>query len=79
MKTTIGGDVAVSETWKWSVTPGFLAPGGEKLIAKKKFGGSTSWSSIETKTFRQNIDITIEPGKKVSLSFPTLFYYFVLY
>ncbi|KAK7033586.1 hypothetical protein VNI00_012823 [Paramarasmius palmivorus] len=33
LKTTIGGDISVSQTWKYSVSEGFSASGGEELPA----------------------------------------------
>jgi hypothetical protein len=64
--TTIGGDSTVSQTWKYGVSEGFSADGGEELPIGVSFENSDTWSNTEAKTFRQNIDITIKPGKKVS-------------
>ncbi|EEB90074.1 hypothetical protein MPER_11769 [Moniliophthora perniciosa FA553] len=66
LKTTIGGDTSVSQTWKYGVSVGFSADGGEELPVGVSFESSDTWSNTEAKTFRQNIDITIQPGKKAS-------------
>ncbi|KAK7017563.1 hypothetical protein VNI00_018577 [Paramarasmius palmivorus] len=67
LKTTIGGDTSVSQTWKYGVSEGFSADGGEELPVGVSFENSDTWSNTEAKTFRQNIDITIQPGKKAAL------------
>ncbi|KAK7039257.1 hypothetical protein VNI00_010162 [Paramarasmius palmivorus] len=67
LKTTIGGDTSVSQTWKYGVSVGFSADGGEELPIGVSFESSDTWSNTEAKTFRQNIDITIKPGKKAAL------------
>ncbi|KAK7040900.1 hypothetical protein VNI00_009496 [Paramarasmius palmivorus] len=67
LKTTIGGDTSVSQTWKYGVSEGFSADGGEELPIGVSFENSDTWSNTEAKTFRQNIDITIQPGKKAAL------------
>ncbi|EEB90364.1 hypothetical protein MPER_11438 [Moniliophthora perniciosa FA553] len=51
LKTTIGGDTSVAQTWKYGVSVGFSADS----------------EAEKAKTFRQNIDITIQPGKKAAL------------
>lgn len=66
LKTTIGGDKTVAQTWKYGVSVGFEADGGEELPIGVSFKSSDSWTETESKTFRQNIDVTIKPGKKVS-------------
>ncbi|KAI3618014.1 hypothetical protein WG66_005839 [Moniliophthora roreri] len=67
LKTTIGGDTSVAQTWKYGVSVGFSADGGEELPVGVSFENSDTWSNTEAKTFRQNIDITIQPGKKAAL------------
>ncbi|KAJ8076788.1 hypothetical protein PM082_001211 [Marasmius tenuissimus] len=66
LKTTIGGDRSVSQTWKYGVSAGFSADGGEKLPVGVSFESSDSWSNTETKTFRQNIEVTFKPEQKAS-------------
>jgi len=66
LKTLIGGSKSVSQTFKFGVSVGFGASGGEELPIGVSFSNSDSWSNTETKTFTQNIEVTIEPGKKVS-------------
>ncbi|KAJ8093553.1 hypothetical protein PM082_020411 [Marasmius tenuissimus] len=67
LKTTIGGDKSVSQTWKYGVTTGFSAKGGEELPIGVSFESSDKWSNTETRTFRQNIQVTIRPGYKAAL------------
>ncbi|KAL0069419.1 hypothetical protein AAF712_003444 [Marasmius tenuissimus] len=67
LKTTIGGDKSVSQTWKYGVSVGFEADGGDELPIGASFESSDSWSNTETKTFRQNIEVTIKPGQKAAL------------
>ncbi|KAJ8093509.1 hypothetical protein AAF712_002288 [Marasmius tenuissimus] len=67
LKTTIGGDRTVSQTWKYGVSAGFSADGGEELPIGVSFESSDTWSNTEAKTFRQNIEVTIQPGKKAAL------------
>ncbi|KAL0072640.1 hypothetical protein AAF712_000403 [Marasmius tenuissimus] len=67
LKTTIGGDRSVSQTWKYGVSAGFSADGGEKLPVGVSFESSDSWSNTETKTFRQNIEVTFKPEQKASV------------
>ncbi|KAK7040685.1 hypothetical protein VNI00_009591 [Paramarasmius palmivorus] len=56
LKTTIGGDTSVSQNLEiWQLPVGV------------SFENSDTWSNTEAKTFRQNIDITIQPGKKAAL------------
>jgi len=57
----------VSETWKYGVNVGFEASGGEEIPIGISITSSNNWSQTEAKTFRQNIDITISPGKKAAL------------
>uniref|UniRef100_A0A0W0FMA1 Uncharacterized protein n=1 Tax=Moniliophthora roreri TaxID=221103 RepID=A0A0W0FMA1_MONRR len=66
LKTTIGGDTSVAQTWKYGISVGFSADGGEELPIGVSFENSDTWSNTEAKTFRQNIDITIQPGKKAN-------------
>lgn len=63
--STVGGDSTVAQTWKEGVTEGFSADGGEEFPVGISITNSDTWSTTDTKTFRQNIDITISPGKKV--------------
>jgi hypothetical protein len=65
IKTTVGGDTTVAQTWKYGISEGFSADGGEELPIGVSFENSDTWSNTDAKTFRQNIDITIQPGKKV--------------
>ncbi|KAK7457920.1 hypothetical protein VKT23_010267 [Stygiomarasmius scandens] len=67
IKTTVGGDTTVSQTWKYGVSEGFSADGGEELPIGVSFENSDTWSNTDAKTFRQNIDMTIQPGKKAAV------------
>ncbi|KAF5361523.1 hypothetical protein D9758_006170 [Tetrapyrgos nigripes] len=67
IKTTIGGDTSVAQTWKYGISAGFSADGGEELPVGVSFESSDTWSNTDAKTFRQNIDVTIQPGKKAAL------------
>lgn len=46
---------------------GFNTNSSLKLPPGTKVMNSTTWSSTESYTFRQNIDLTISPGKKAGL------------
>ncbi|THU91568.1 hypothetical protein K435DRAFT_840962 [Dendrothele bispora CBS 962.96] len=67
IKTTVGGDTTVSQTWKYGVSEGFSADGGEELPIGVSFQNSDTWSNTDARTFRQNIDMTIQPGKKAAV------------
>ncbi|KAF9269361.1 hypothetical protein L218DRAFT_1072226 [Marasmius fiardii PR-910] len=67
LKTTIGGDRTVSQTWKYGVSTGFSADGGEELPIGVSFTNSDTWSNTEEKTFSQNVQVTIRPGQKAAL------------
>ncbi|KAJ8093558.1 hypothetical protein PM082_020416 [Marasmius tenuissimus] len=67
LKTLIGGSKSVSQTFRFGVSVGFGADGGAELPIGVSFSNSESWSNTETKTFTQNVEVTIEPGKKAAL------------
>ncbi|KAG7085656.1 hypothetical protein E1B28_003202 [Marasmius oreades] len=67
LKTTIGGDKTVSQSWKWGVSEGFSADGGEELPIGASFENSDTWTSTEDKKFSQNVEVTIRPGQKAAL------------
>ncbi|KAL0573906.1 hypothetical protein V5O48_008054 [Marasmius crinis-equi] len=59
LKTTIGGDKTVAQTWKYGVSVGFGADGGEELPVGVEFKSSDTWSNTEAKTFRQNVQAAL--------------------
>ncbi|KAI3607336.1 ribosomalproteinS8 [Moniliophthora roreri] len=67
LKTTVGGSASVAQTFRFGVSEGFSASGGEELPIGVSFSNSDSWSNTETKTFTQNIDVTIRPGQKAAV------------
>ncbi|KAK7056948.1 hypothetical protein VNI00_002666 [Paramarasmius palmivorus] len=54
----------VSQTWKYGISEGFSADGGEELPVGVSFENSDGWSNTETKSFSQKIGIDVPPGKK---------------
>ncbi|KAK7056946.1 hypothetical protein VNI00_002664 [Paramarasmius palmivorus] len=54
----------ISQTWKYGVSEGFSADGGEELPIGVSFENSDGWSNTETKSFSQSIGINVPPGKK---------------
>ncbi|KAJ7475005.1 hypothetical protein FB451DRAFT_1247261 [Mycena latifolia] len=62
--STVGGSTSVSQTWKYGVSVGFSADGGEELPIGASFESSDSWSKTDAKTFTQMQTITIPPGKQ---------------
>lgn len=63
--SSVGGSTSVSQTWKYGVSVGFSADGGEELPIGAEFESSDSWSKTDTKTFTQTQTIIIPPGKQV--------------
>ncbi|KAF9268251.1 hypothetical protein L218DRAFT_604202 [Marasmius fiardii PR-910] len=65
--TTIGGSSTISQTFKFGVSTGFSADGGETLPIGVSFSSSDGWSNTESKTFSQNVQVTVRPGQKAAL------------
>ncbi|THU97362.1 hypothetical protein K435DRAFT_828700 [Dendrothele bispora CBS 962.96] len=64
--TTVSTGFTVSQTFKFGVSEGFSVDGGEELPIGVSFQNSDTWSNTESKSFSQDVSITVDPGKKVS-------------
>ncbi|KAJ7182503.1 hypothetical protein C8R43DRAFT_6341 [Mycena crocata] len=65
--STVGGSTTIQQTWKYGVSAGFSADGGEELPIGASFESSDSWSKSDAKTFTQTQTITIPPGKQAAV------------
>lgn len=67
--SSVGGSTTVSQSWKYGISEGFSADGGEELPIGVSFENSDTWTSTDAKTFTQTLMLTIEPNMKVRLLF----------
>ena len=65
--SSVGGSTTVSQSWSYGVSEGFSASGeAEGVDFGLDFSNSDTWTNTQSQTISQNIDITIQPGSKVS-------------
>ncbi|KAK7453202.1 hypothetical protein VKT23_011882 [Stygiomarasmius scandens] len=62
--TTVSAGFTASQTFKFGVSEGFGVDGGEELPVGVSFQNSDTWSNTESKEFHQDVEITVDPGKK---------------
>ncbi|KAF5344543.1 hypothetical protein D9758_016469 [Tetrapyrgos nigripes] len=62
--TTVSAGFTVSQTFKFGISEGFGVDGGEELPIGVSFENSDTWSNTDSKSFDQEVSITVDPGKK---------------